>query len=265
MTNQLKGKSAIITGAGSGIGKGIAQAFVDAEASVILVDINQKKLVDTKKDLEAINSKVSVYTFTADLSKSSSYKEVVEESVHKLGTVDILVNCAGIYPSTPALDITEDEWDQLFDLNLKGYFFLCQNVAKQMVKQDTGGSIINITSTASEVARPGVAHYCASKSGVKMMTQVLALEWAEYGIRINALGPGLVETDTLLNTLSTEKAKQEHVEKLSYCPMGRTALTEEIASGVLFFASDSSMYATGQTLFIDGGYSAGRFFKNKNK
>jgi NAD(P)-dependent dehydrogenase (short-subunit alcohol dehydrogenase family) len=263
MTYALEGKSAIITGAASGIGKGIAKGFVQSGASVLLIDISADKLADTQKELAAENIEVKVDMMTADLREFSNFQLIVDHAVSEMGSVDILVNCAGIYPSTPALQITEKEWDQLIDLNLKGYFFLCQTVAKQMIKQGDGGSIVNITSSASEVARPGVAHYCASKSGVKMLTQVLALEWAEHGIRINALGPGLVQTETLLETLVTDEAKEEHKEKISYCPMNRTALLEEIAEGVIFFASEQSSYITGQTLLVDGGYSAGRFFQTK--
>jgi NAD(P)-dependent dehydrogenase (short-subunit alcohol dehydrogenase family) len=263
VTYALEGKTAIITGAASGIGKGIAKGFVQSGSSVLLVDINADKLADTQEELAAENTEVKVCTMTADLREFSNFQVIVDHAVGEMGSVDILVNCAGIYPSTPALLITEEEWDQLIDLNLKGYFFLCQTVAKQMIKQGDGGSIVNITSSASEVARPGVAHYCASKAGVKMLTQVLSLEWAEYGIRINALGPGLVETETLLKTLVTDEAKAEHKEKISYCPMNRIALLEEIADGVIFFASGQSSYVTGQTLLVDGGYSAGRSFQTK--
>jgi NAD(P)-dependent dehydrogenase (short-subunit alcohol dehydrogenase family) len=141
-------------------------------------------------------------------------------------------------------------------------FFLNQAIARTMIEKKISGSLINITSTASEVARPGVVHYCSSKAGVKMMTQVLALELAPYNIRVNAVGPGLVETETLMNTLTTEKAVKEHEEKLSYSPLQRAAGVEEIADGVLYFASSKSSYVTGQTLLIDGGYSAGRIFKS---
>jgi NAD(P)-dependent dehydrogenase (short-subunit alcohol dehydrogenase family) len=256
-------KAVLITGSGAGIGKGIAKKFVQEGADVFLVDINEGSLAETMKELQTIagpNQKIII--LSGDLCISSFRKEAVEQSVESLGKIDVLVNSAGIYPSKPALEITEKDWDSVVDLNMKAVFFLNQAVAQTMIEKKTNGSLINITSTASEVARPGVVHYCASKAGVKMMTQVLALELAQYNIRVNAVGPGLVETETLMNTLTTEKAVKEHEEKLSYSPLQRAAGVEEIADGVLYFAGSKSSYVTGQSLLIDGGYSAGRIFKS---
>jgi NAD(P)-dependent dehydrogenase (short-subunit alcohol dehydrogenase family) len=256
-------KAVLITGSGAGIGKGIAKKFIEEGADVFLVDINEDKLIEAKKELHSIaegNQKIVI--LSGDLCCSSFRKELVELALESLGKIDVLVNSAGIYPSKPALEITEEDWDAVLDLNMKAVFFLNQAVARTMIEKKISGSLINITSTASEVARPGVVHYCSSKAGVKMMTQVLALELAPYNIRVNAVGPGLVETETLMNTLTSVKAVKEHEEKLSYSPLQRTAGVEEIADGVLYFASSKSSYVTGQTLLIDGGYSAGRIFKS---
>lgn len=258
--NTLQGKRAIITGAAAGIGKGIAKAFLEAGASVFLVDVSQERLEVTAQELKPLGH---IRTYSADLREPGVAAKIFQAALESYDQVDVLVNCAGIYPSTPALEISEKEWGEVFDLNVKGVFFLSQAVAKTMVQKKIPGRIINITSTASEVARPGVAHYCSSKAAAKMLTQVLALEWAPYGIRVNAVGPGLVETETLLTTLNSEEAQKEHKEKLSYCPLRRAALVEEIAEGVLFFATGQSSYVTGQTLLIDGGYSAGRVFQSK--
>ncbi|MCQ6268367.1 SDR family oxidoreductase [Fictibacillus sp. WQ 8-8] len=260
MNDSLAGKTAVITGSASGIGKGIANEFLNEGASVLLVDINEEKLIETVSELKGEQMHNDVDYLAVNLKNLKNMNTIVETAISKFNKFSILVNCAGVYPSTSALTISEEEWDNVYELNVKSTFFLSQAAAKQMVKQGNGGSIINITSTASEVARPGVAHYCSSKAAVKMMTQVLALEWAKYGIRINALGPGLVETETLLQTLTTEAARREHEEKLTYSPMNRPALVEEIAKGVLYFATNQSSYVTGQTLLVDGGYSAGRFF-----
>lgn len=260
---QFTKEAVIITGSGSGIGQGIAKRFVEEGASVVLVDIQEETLLQTKKRLEQIaedNQKIEIVV--GDLCEAVIRESVVHAAQKALGKIDILVNSAGIYPSTPFLEITEQEWDLVLNLNLKAAFFLNQLVAKSMIENKLEGRIVNITSTASEVARPGVAHYCASKAGAKMMTQVLALELAPFGIRINALGPGLVETETLMKTLTTDKAIKEHEEKVSFSPMQRAALVEEIADGVMFFASSQSTYVTGQTLLVDGGYSAGRVFKS---
>lgn len=256
-------KAVLITGSGAGIGKGIARKFIEEGADVFLVDINEEKLVETKEELQNIaGMNQEIFLLSGDLCCSPFRKKVVDQAVLSLGKIDVLVNSAGIYPSKPALEITEKDWDAVLDLNLKAVFFLNQAVAQTMIEKKISGSLINITSTASEVARPGVVHYCSSKAGAKMMTQVLALELAPYNIRVNALGPGLVETETLMKTLTTEKAVKEHEEKLSYSPLQRAAGVEEIASGVLYFASSKASYVTGQTLLIDGGYSAGRIFKS---
>jgi NAD(P)-dependent dehydrogenase (short-subunit alcohol dehydrogenase family) len=255
----LEGQCAIVSGSASGIGRGIAKALLESGASVFLVDVEREKLQQTAEELGSLGK---VSTYTADLRESGIAHKIVEAALNAYNRVDILVNSAGVYPSKLALTITEEDWEQVFDLNVKGLFFLSQAVAGSMVETGTQGRIVNITSTASEVARPGVAHYCASKAAVKMMTQVLALEWAEFGIRVNALGPGLVETESLTKTLITAKARDEHQEKLSYCPLQRAALIEEIAAGVLFFASEQSSFVTGQSLLVDGGYSAGRVFSS---
>jgi NAD(P)-dependent dehydrogenase (short-subunit alcohol dehydrogenase family) len=256
-------KSVLITGSGAGIGKGIARKFVQEGADVFLVDIKENSLAETRKELQTLaytNQKIII--LSGDLCSSAFRKEAVEQAIESLGKIDVLVNSAGIYPSKPALEITEKDWDSVLDLNMKAVFFLNQAVAQTMIEKKINGSLINITSTASEVARPGVVHYCSSKAGVKMMTQVLALELAPHNIRVNAVGPGLVETETLMNTLITDKALQEHEEKISYSPLQRAAGVEEIADGVLYFAGLKASYVTGQTLLIDGGYSAGRIFKS---
>ncbi|WP_047151755.1 SDR family NAD(P)-dependent oxidoreductase [Aneurinibacillus tyrosinisolvens] len=258
----LAGERALITGAATGIGKGIAKALLQEGASVMLVDVNEDHLTKTAEELSGGGK---VRYMVADLRKPQAEVDIVETVVEQMEGLDILVNCAGIYPSTPALEIELQEWNKVYDLNVRAPFFLAQASARVMVDRGIPGRIINITSTASEVARPGVAHYCSSKAALKMMTQVLALEWAPYGIRVNALGPGLVETETLLSTLVTEEAKEEHIEKVSYCPMKRAAAIDEIAQGVLFFASRQSSYVTGQTLLVDGGYSAGRVFRSVSK
>jgi NAD(P)-dependent dehydrogenase (short-subunit alcohol dehydrogenase family) len=262
MAGRLKDKVAIVTGAASGIGRGIASRFLAEGAKVLLVDFSETKLKETLASLQSEYDQ-KAQAFTADLTKAPACAPEIVRYATKAGAGDILVNCAGIYPSKMALDITEADWDMVLDLNAKGYFFMAQAAAKAMVAAGRKGRILNISSTASEVARPGVVHYCSSKAAVKMMTQVLALEWAKYGINVNALGPGLIETETLLSTLVTEEAKREHREKLAFCPQERAGTVEEIAEIAVFFVSSSSDFVTGQTLLADGGYAAGRCFQSK--
>ncbi|MFC5604761.1 SDR family NAD(P)-dependent oxidoreductase [Sporosarcina koreensis] len=263
MNKEIVGKVAVITGSAAGIGKGIAQHLLDMDYKLLLVDRNEKQLLQTVDELrQQGGSGTNVQFITGDLTSISFCKTIVSFAKEEFGTVDVLVNCAGIFPSKPALQIEESDWDAVYNLNVKSLFFLTQEVVDFMIANKVkDGSIVNITSTASEVARPGVSHYCSSKAAVKMLTQVLALEFAPYGIRVNAVGPGLVETETLFNTLTNEEAIKEHEEKLSYSPLKRSAKIEEIASAVAFLSGDQATYITGQNLLVDGGYSAGRVYK----
>ena len=262
MSGDFENKVVIVTGGCGGIGSAIVRKFLSAGAKVLMTDSAEQKLSEVFSDMKKdFGGKVA--SFVADMREAYAVApRVVDFTLKNLGEVDILVNCAGIYPSKIALDITEEDWDKTYDLNVKGYFFMAQAAAKSMVQHKKKGCLINITSTASEVARPGVAHYCSSKAAVKMMTQVLALEWAQYGIRVNAFGPGLVETETLMATLITDKAKAEHKEKVTFIPLGRSGAAEEMAEAVAFLASDDACYITGQSLFADGGYAAGRTYQS---
>jgi|HigsolmetaGSP12D_1036236.scaffolds.fasta_scaffold00349_7 NAD(P)-dependent dehydrogenase (short-subunit alcohol dehydrogenase family) len=262
MNTSLKNKTVLVTGGASGIGKGIATRFAQKGCNLLLVDINETDLEKTVNDLNEFSSEQKIRFLCGDLTDKNFRNTIVTYLKEEFESVNILINCAGIYPTRPALEVDEEMWDAVFNLNVKASFFLTQAVASIMI--ETGikdGAVINITSTASEVARPGAAPYCSSKAAMKMMTQVLALELAPYGIRVNGVGPGLVETETLLKTLVTEHAKKEHKEKLTYCPMARTAEISEIADATIFIASPHASYITGQNLLVDGGYSAGRVFK----
>ncbi|MFD1067639.1 SDR family NAD(P)-dependent oxidoreductase [Oceanobacillus locisalsi] len=258
-------KTVIITGSASGIGKGIAKHFFQEGYKLLLIDINEEQLKRSKEEITEGFSYENMVTYLAgDLTQKAFREDIISFAEKKLGHLDVLINCAGIFPATPAFDISEDEWDNVFDLNVKALFFLSIDFAKSAKNRELQANIVNITSAASEVARPGVSHYCSSKAAVKMMTQVLALELADFGIRVNAVGPGLVETETLLKTLNNEKAKMEHKEKISYSPLNRTAKTSEIAEVVSFVSSHKASYMTGQNILVDGGYSAGRVFKSFN-
>lgn len=259
MTNRVT----MITGAASGIGKGIAEKFAAEGSDLILIDLQACKLEEVKTDLMSTYPGLNILSLAGDITSDSFVQEILEESSKSFSGIHVLVNSAGIFPSTPFHQITRDEWNKVFNVNVSSVFFLTQQVSKWMIESGSeDANIVNITSAASEVARPGVSHYCSSKAAVKMLTQVLALELAPHQIRVNAVGPGLVETETLLKTLTTEKAKTEHLEKVSYSPLNRTAKVEEIAESVYFIASPQASFVTGQNLLVDGGYSAGRVFKS---
>lgn len=250
-------RNAIITGAASGIGREVSLALSRAGARVILVDRNRGGVEETR----ALVGSGQALVVSADLLESGVENAIVDKSVEKFGSIDILVNCAGAFPTQPALDLSIQEWDGVLNLNLRAPFLLSQAVARQIVSAGRSGSIINIASTAGAIARPSVAHYCASKAALIMLTKVLAIEWAEHNIRVNAVAPGLVETPGVTGSLTTEEDKHEHQQKLAKIPLSRSGEPREIADAVVFLASAASSFVTGHTLFVDGGYSAGHTFR----
>lgn len=250
MQFSFEGKVSVVTGGSQGIGREIATALSKAGAIVVITD-----------KLEPLELSDEMTFMQVDLYDSTSIEQVIDAIICKFSKIDILVNCAGVYPSKPAVAISESEWDAVIDLNLKVPFLLSQLVAKDMIRKNTQGSIVNIASTAAQNARPGVAHYCSSKAGLVMLTRVLALEWAPYQIRVNAVCPGLVETETLMRSLATSTLVREHEEKIEKVPLQRAANPAEIAEAVLMLADNvKSGYITGQALYVDGGYTAGQTF-----
>lgn len=256
-------KVIIVTGAASGIGRSIAETFLANGGKVLLVDYDSALLQQTIAVLQEKYDK-KAEGMVADLRQAHIVgKKIVDTAIDKFGQVDILVNNAGIYPSKYALDVEENDWNRIFDLNVKGYFFMAQAIARYLTKNHREGIIVNIASTAAKVTRPGAVPYATSKAAVAMLTQGLALEWIRKEIRVNAIAPGLVETEALLASLTTDEDKAEHKEKISFIPIARTGLAEEIAEAVLFLASDKAKYIVGQTLFVDGGYTTGRVYQSK--
>lgn len=248
----------MVTGAASGLGLRIAEDLVDSKTRVVAVDREYAGL----EDLSRRAGSERCVALPADLLESGIVEKIVGAATGTFGALDILVNCAGVFPSAPALEIKAGEWDRVLDTNLRAPFLLSQAAARWMIEAGRPGSIVNIASSAAVVARPGVAHYCASKAGLVMLTKVLALEWAEKRIRVNAVAPGLVETPGVEGLISEEKGEEEHRRKISRIPLGRAGETAEISSSVLYLASDAASFITGETLFADGGYSAGRMFRD---
>jgi NAD(P)-dependent dehydrogenase (short-subunit alcohol dehydrogenase family) len=167
------------------------------------------------------------------------------------------VNCAGIYPNTPFLAVSAGEWDHVLAVNLRGPFLVTQAVARRMIADGGGGSIVNISSTASRLARPGIAHYGASKAGLNQLTAVTAVELAPHGIRVNAVLPGVVGTERVCANAATEDGRGEHEAKLARIPLARLAEPAEVVSVVLFLLSPEAAYCTGALFTVDGGFTLG--------
>jgi NAD(P)-dependent dehydrogenase (short-subunit alcohol dehydrogenase family) len=251
----LAAKVAVVTGAASGIGRSIAQNMVGAGARVVVVDQDSEGVRDACSLLDG-----EVLALGMDLTEDDAPSRIVEAAVERFGSVEVLINCAGIFPSTPALEISRSEWERVFGINLRAPFLCSQEMVRWAVSYGRAGSIVNVASSAGVVARPGVAHYCASKAALIMLTKALAVEWAEYGIRVNAVAPGLVETPGVAELTSTEQGQEEHRRKIARIPLARPGEPREIAEAVLYLTSAS--YVTGETLFVDGGYSAGRTLRD---
>jgi NAD(P)-dependent dehydrogenase (short-subunit alcohol dehydrogenase family) len=252
----LKDKVVIVTGAASGIGRRISEDFARAGAKVAVVDRNGPGVEELCSRLDA----EACLPVAEDVLADAAAERMVGAAVDAFGDLDVLVNCAGIFPTAPALEISAKEWDRVLETNLRAPFLCSQAAARRMVDTGKPGSIVNITSSAAVVARPGVAHYCASKAALVMLTKVLAIEWAQHGIRVNAVAPGLVETPGVGALTATEEGRVEHRRKIARIPLARIGEPGEISEAVLFLASGSSSFITGETLFVDGGYSAGRTF-----
>lgn len=253
----LKGKVAIVTGAAKGMGKVHALKLSGAGAKVVVSDISLQEcqlVVDEIKKArgEAIAVK-------CDVSQKTDIDNLIKETLNKFKKIDILVNNAGIYPFKPFLEMQEKDFEKVIDVNLKGYFLMAQACAKQMKNNQPDGkgqrgSIINIASVAAIMGFAGLAHYCASKGGVVAMSKAIALELAPLGIRINNVDPGAIDTPGASNASMTEEQRKL---MLAPIPMKRQGSAEEIASAVLFLASEESSYMTGSTMVVDGGWVAG--------
>jgi NAD(P)-dependent dehydrogenase (short-subunit alcohol dehydrogenase family) len=240
-----------VTGASRGIGRAIAEAL-SAEGAQVAVNYRtgQSKANEVVQAISRHGRKA--IAVRADTTLRAEVEPMVESIVKDFGGIDILVNNAGVLKRTPFLQIPEDEWDWVLDANLKGYFLVGQAVAREMVKQGTGGVIINISSDAAKVPGFNLAHYSSSKAGVWMLTQVMAVELAPLKIRVNALGPGLIETDMNRRDLANPEYRELRLARIPLRVIGRP---EDVVGGVVFLASDESRLVTGTTIYMDAGES----------
>jgi len=248
----LEGKVALVTGAGSGIGKACAIALAEAGADCVLSELPERmdNLKPVCQDIEKLGRRAAPLPLV--LPQLPSIGAFVEGAVRELGRIDILVNNAGINTPKPALEVSEAEWDRILGVNLKGVFFMAQRVAHEMIKTG-GGKIVNIASMNGVVGYYKRAAYCASKAGVVNLTRVLAIEWAEHQINVNAVGPTFILTPL---TQSTFDDPTMRADLLSRIPLGRVGQPEDVASAVVFLAGPGAGMVTGHTLLVDGGWTA---------
>ncbi len=242
----LKGKVAIVTGSRRGIGYGIVLALAKEGCNVVVSDMDQKDCENVVKEIE--KKGVKGLAVKCDVSNKPEVDELIAKTMKKFGRLDILVNNAGIYPFVPFLDMTEDNWDKVLDVNLKSVF-LCSQAAAKVMKP--GSKIVSVSSIASFVGFPGLAHYCASKGGINGMIRALALEMAPKKINVNAVAPGAIDTPGA-NQSSSEDVKKQTIAAI---PWKRMGIPEDIANAVVFLASDRSEYITGQIIAVDGGWT----------
>lgn len=245
----LQGKTAIVTGAGSGLGQGITLGL--AEAGADIVGVYGSNISDTEEKVKALGRRF--LGIQANLMSIEPIASIIEKTVETFGKVDILVNNAGIIKREDALDFTEKDWDDVMGINLKTVFFLSQAVAKEFIRQGTGGKIINIASMLSFQGGIRVPSYTASKSGLAGITKALANEWARYNINVNAIAPGYMATD---NTSALRSDEERQSEILGRIPAGRWGIPQDMAGASVFLASGASDYVNGHILAVDGGWLA---------
>jgi len=245
----LKGRSGIVTGAGSGIGKAIAKGLVQAGAEIVMAGRNRERLEEAAEDIRKFGG--PVIPIQADVSKMEEIKNLVERTVKEFGKIDFLFNNAGIIRRNASEEFTEKDWDETITTNLKGPFFLAQAVARVMISQKRKGKIINTSSLSAVQGGKRVPAYAASKGGLSQVTKSMANDWAKYNIMVNAIGPGWVKTEL---TEPLRQDKERLAEITSRIPLGRWADPEDLVGAAIFLASDASDYVTGQTIFVDGGW-----------
>ena len=245
---KLSGKVAAITGAARGIGKACAKRFLDDGVKVVISDVDAEGLAATAAELGRPDA---LRTIVGNVAKRADVDQLVATAVKEFGRLDIMVNNAGVARNRDILDITEEEFDEIIGINLKGAFFGVQGAARQMIAQGGGGVVINMSSVNALLAIPALATYAMSKGGMKQLTSVAAVALAPHNIRVVAVGPGTILTDMVASSIYTSDDARKTV--LSRTPAGRGGEPSEVASVVAFLASDDASYITGQTIYPDGG------------
>jgi len=251
MSERLQGKTALVTGGSSGNGRAIARRFADEGANVTVADVREDPRMGGEPTHDLIEGEGGNAQFvTCDVSSIDDLRAAVDATVDAFGSLDVMVNNAGVERQKPLGEVTEEDYEWLMDINLKGVFFGSQAAVEVMRGQEAGGSIINMSSIGGIRGLANSSLYCASKGGVTNLTRELAVEHGEHDIRVNALNPGFIETAMTMEDGDTAGGILEQT------PLGRAGQPEEVADAALFLASDESSFVTGHNLVMDGGFTA---------
>lgn len=245
----LKGKVAVVTGSGQGLGKWIAFGLAEAGADILVADLVAERVEQTSKEIERMGRKAIFMSL--DVGDIDAVDKMIEMARSELGGLDILVNNAGVNVHKKALDITEEDFDLIVKVNSKGVYFCCQAAARIMIPERRG-KIINIASAAAFLVRSGIPNsvYAMTKAGIVMLTKALAEEWAQYNINVNAVAPGYFATPLVVDRLKDPEASKSIIDST---PLKRVGVPEDIMGTVVFLASEATNFITGQTICLDGG------------
>ncbi len=246
---KLDGKVAIVTGSRTGLGQGIAIGLAEAGADIVGVDIAD--MSETKATIEGLGKKF--LAIVADLSSTGPIDDIIKQTIDTFEHLDILFNNAGIIKRADAVDFTEKDWDDVMNVNIKTLFFLAQAAAKQFIKQENGGKIVNTASMLSYQGGIRVPSYTASKSGVMGVTRLMANEWAKHNINVNAIAPGYMDTANTAPLIADPVRGKAILERI---PAGRWGKPEDLKGIAVFLASNASAYLNGYTIAVDGGWLA---------
>ena len=249
ITDQFRGKVAVVTGAASGINRAIALRFAEEGAAVVIVDVDMAGAAETESGARAAG--VPALSVRTDVRHQPEIDEMVRVVLAEFGSIDILVNGAGIESLIPFVDLTEAEWSRILAVGSTGAFLCGQAVARVMIAAGRGGKIVNIASINSEIAMHNQAHYASSKGGLLMLTKAMAVELAQHRINVNAIGPGVIETPLTAGSLA-DPSRREFLR--SRIPLKRFGQPRDVAHAAVFLASEASDYITGTILFVDGGW-----------